>query len=76
MLCIKLYRLNFIRLIYIDQDEKGFYGSPSIPVNEILASIFLQVKISEHSGRGMPKIVAVHGKDSIKIEKNYSNYSF
>lgn len=54
----------------IDQDEEGFYSGSSIPVNEVLASIFLQLRISERSGRGVPKIVAVYGKDSIKIEKN------
>ena len=36
----------------------------------VLASIFLQLRISERSGRGVPKIVAAYGKDSIKIEKN------
>ncbi|MCH5172482.1 MAG: putative DNA binding domain-containing protein [Erysipelotrichales bacterium] len=54
----------------IDQDEKGFYSGASLPVNEILASIFLQLRISERSGRGVPKIVSCYGKDSIKIEKN------
>ena len=54
----------------IDQDEEGFYSGSSIPVNEVLASIFLQLRISERSGRGVPRIVAAYGKDSIKIEKN------
>jgi predicted HTH transcriptional regulator len=54
----------------IDQDETGFYKGSSLPVNEILASIFLQLRISERSGRGVPKIVSVYGKESIKIEKN------
>lgn len=54
----------------IDQDEDGFYNGSSIPVNEILASIFLQLRISERSGRGVPKIVGCYGKESIKIEKN------
>lgn len=56
--------------LVIDQDETGFYNGSSLPVNEVLASIFLQLRISERSGRGVPKIVAVYGKDSIKIEKN------
>ena len=30
----------------------------------------MQLRISERSGRGVPKIVAAYGKDSIKIEKN------
>lgn len=54
----------------LDQDEAGFYSGSSIPVNEILATLFLQLRISEHSGRGVPKIVSVYGKESIKIEKN------
>ena len=43
----------------------------SIPVNEILASIFLQLRLSERSGRGVPKIVEAYGRDSIKIQKNF-----
>ena len=39
-------------------------------VNEILADIFFQLRISERSGGGVPKIVAVYGKDAIKIERN------
>lgn len=31
---------------------------------------FLQLRISERSGRGVPKIVSKYGRDSIKIEKN------
>lgn len=54
----------------IDQDETGFYNGSSLPVNEMLANIFLQLRISERSGRGVPKIVGVYGKDAIKIEKN------
>lgn len=54
----------------IDQDEDGFYSGASIPVNEVLASIFLQLRISERSGRGVPKIVSKYGKEAIKIEKN------
>lgn len=54
----------------LDQDVDGFYSGASIPVNEILASIFLQLRISERSGRGVPKIVSKYGRDAIKIEKN------
>lgn len=54
----------------IDQDEKGFYSGVSLPVNDILASIFLQLRISERSGRGVPKIVGKYGKDAIQIEKS------
>lgn len=54
----------------IDQDENGFYSGASIPVNEVLASVFLQLRISERSGRGVPKIVSKYGRQSISIEKN------
>ncbi len=54
----------------IDQDESKFYSGVSIPVNDVLASIFLQLRISERSGRGVPKIVKKYGKETIKIEKN------
>ena len=54
----------------IDQDEIGFFNGSSIPINESLASIFLQLRISERSGRGVPKIVSKYGKQAIKIEKN------
>ena len=54
----------------IDQDETGFYNGSSLPVNEILANIFLQLRISERSGRGVPKIVGVYGKEAINIERN------
>ena len=55
----------------LEQDLEGFYKGVSIPVNEILASIFLQLRLSERSGRGVPKIVEAYGRDSIKIEKNF-----
>jgi len=54
----------------LDQDEKGFYSGASLPVNDVLASIFLQLRISERSGRGVPKIVGRYGKEAIQIEKN------
>lgn len=54
----------------IDQDEKGFFSGSSIPVNEVLSLIFLQLRISERSGRGVPKIISVYGKETINIEKN------
>ena len=54
----------------VDQDAEGFYSGASIPVNEVLASIFLQLRLSERSGRGVPKIVSRYGKGAIKIKKN------
>ncbi|MBR0494785.1 MAG: putative DNA binding domain-containing protein [Treponema sp.] len=48
----------------IEQDLEGFYSGVSIPVNEVLASIFLQLRLSERSGRGVPKIVGAYGRES------------
>ena len=55
----------------MDQDLEGFYNGVSIPVNEALASIFLQLRLSERSGRGVPKIVEAYGRSAIRIEKNF-----
>ena len=55
----------------VEQDLEGFYSGVSIPVNEVLASIFLQLRLSERSGRGVPKIVGAYGRESIRIEKNF-----
>ena len=55
----------------IEQDLEGFYSGVSILVNEVLASIFLQLRLSERSGRGVPKIVGAYGWESIRIEKNF-----
>ena len=38
------------------QTMEGFFLGESIPVNEKLSEIFLQLHISEKSGRGVPKI--------------------
>ena len=50
--------------------RRAFYSGASLPVNDVLASIFLQLRISERSGIGDIKIVGRYRKDSIKIEKN------
>ncbi len=45
------------------QTMEGFYRGESVPVNDKLSEIFLQLHISEKSGRGVPKIIEVYGKD-------------
>lgn len=52
------------------QTLEGFYLGESIPVNEKLSEIFLQLHISEKSGRGIPKIIETYGKDSIEFIEN------
>lgn len=49
---------------------EGFYSGVSVPVNEKLSEISLQLHISEKSGRGVPKIIEVYGKDAIAFHEN------
>lgn len=51
------------------QTEEGFYKGESVPVNEKLSEIFLQLHISEKSGRGVPKIVEVYGQEAIEFRE-------
>lgn len=52
------------------QTLEGFYLGESVPVNEKLSEIFLQLHISEKSGRGVPKIIEVYGKDAFTFREN------
>jgi len=42
----------------------------SIPVNQKLSDIFLQLHISERSGRGVPKITEVYGENAFEFREN------
>lgn len=52
------------------QTMEGFYLGRSIPVNRKLSEIFIQLHISEKSGRGVPKIVEIYGRDAFTFEEN------
>lgn len=52
------------------QTMEGFYLGESIPVNEKLSEIFLQLHISEKSGRGVPKIIETYGKEAFTFREN------
>ena len=52
------------------QTKDGFYRGESIPVNKKLSDIFLQLHISERSGRGVPTILEVYGKDVFDFREN------
>lgn len=52
------------------QTREGFYNGESIPVNQKLSDIFLQLHISERSGRGVPKIVSIYGRDAFEFREN------
>lgn len=52
------------------QTLEGFFLGRSIPVNRKLSEIFIQLHISEKSGRGVPKIVEMYGRDAFTFEEN------
>lgn len=52
------------------QTIDGFYAGESVPVNEALSKIFIQLHITEHTGRGIPQITSVYGCDNIRIKEN------
>jgi predicted HTH transcriptional regulator len=52
------------------QTMQGFYLGESIPVNDKLSEIFLQLHISEKSGRGIPKITETYGKNAFTFREN------
>ena len=53
-----------------DQNLEDFYAGISRPVNKKLADVFLQLHISERSGRGIPKIVSAYGRDHIHLNQD------
>ena len=52
------------------QTLEGFYLGESVPVNRTLSDIFLQLHISERSGRGVPVITKVYGKEAFEFREN------
>lgn len=52
------------------QTMEGFFLGESVPVNDKLSEIFLQLHISEKSGRGVPKIIEVYGKNAFTFREN------
>ncbi len=52
------------------QTLEGFYEGESVPVNDALSNIFIKLHITEHTGRGIPRITDVYGRDTIKIKEN------
>lgn len=65
-----------------DQTFEGFFNGESKPVNPALAHVFMQLEISDRSGKGVPTIVDKYGKnsfifgnDSITVVIPFANYS-
>lgn len=52
------------------QTTEGFFAGESVPVNQKLSDIFLQLHISERTGRGVPKITGIYGKDTYEFRDN------
>lgn len=53
-----------------NQTKEGFYKGESIPVNQALSDMFLQLHISERSGRGVPKITKIYGEKAFEFRDN------
>ena len=52
------------------QTKEGFFAGISIPVNAKLTEIFVQLHISEKSGRGIPRITGKYGENAFKFLNN------
>ena len=52
------------------QSLEGFFQGESVPVNQRLSDIFLQLHISERSGRGVPRIVNRYGRGCYEFREN------
>ena len=53
-----------------EQTVEGFFLGESIPVNRKLSDLFLQLHISERSGRGVPKITEMYGREAFEFREN------
>ena len=52
------------------QTVKGFFEGVSVPVNPELSTIFLQLHISERTGRGVPKIINAYDRGIFEFGEN------
>jgi len=52
------------------QTLKGFFLGESVPVNQKLSDVILQLQFSERSGRGAPKIISAYGKEAFEFREN------
>lgn len=46
------------------------FAGESVPVNRKLSEIFLQLHISEKTGRDIPKITNIYGKNAFEFREN------
>ena len=52
------------------QTLEGFFAGESIPVNKKLSEIFLQLHISEKTGRGVPIVTRRYGRNAYEFREN------
>ena len=52
------------------QTKEGFFAGESVPVNQKLSEIFLQLHISEKTGRGVPTITEKYGRKAFTFREN------
>jgi len=52
------------------QTVKGFFDGVSVPVNPELSTIFLQLHISELTGRGIPTIISAYDRGIFEFGEN------
>ena len=52
------------------QTKEGFFAGESVPINPKLSEIFLQLHISEKTGRGVPKITEKYGREAFTFREN------
>ena len=53
------------------QTVEGFYSGVSVPVNQKLSDMVLQLHISERTGRGVPKIVEAYGQEVVQFHDGF-----
>ena len=56
--------------IPLGQTMEGFFAGESVPVNQKLSDMLLQLHISERTGRGVPNITEVYGKGTYEFREN------
>lgn len=56
--------------VFVRKWLRGFFAGESVPVNQKLSDIFLQLHISERTGRGVPKITEIYGKETYEFREN------
>ena len=53
--------------------KEDFFNGVSHPRNSVLMRIFLKLGIVEHTGHGVPKIIAKYGRQAFDIHDSYIN---